>query len=181
MTYTEIIQSLANNILVYFDEVYHSAEFFVNDKNIKKPAIALGDEWIPLAPEDTKETIYIRRNGEDEVTDELRVGGCGAKSYKMRSSLRIVFFKDHATNHNEILSKLMQSVLISGTKLKSVIRDKFKLLKDESSGDYNFGASTAYFAIDIYALWTLTPSTCDEDFCTDIVNPLKKSSCPVAV
>lgn len=179
MTYPAIIQYLASNILLFFDEIYHSAEIIVNDKNIKQPMISLGDEWISLAPSDQKETIYIRRNGDDEVMEDLKLGGC-VKSYKMRSSLRIVYFKDHVKNHSEILSKLMQSVLVNGTKLKSIIRDKFKLLKDESSGDYNFGASTAYFAIDIYANWTLTPSTCEEDFCEDLENPLKKASCPAA-
>ena len=92
----------------------------------------------------------------------------------MRSTLRIVYFEDHVEKHNEILSKLMQSVLIGGTKLKSIIRDKFKLLKDESSGEYNFGPTTAYFAIDIYALWELKPDTCLEDFCVTLENPLKK-------
>lgn len=177
MNYSEVIQIIANNMLVYFDEIYHSAEFFINDKGIKQPAIALNDEWISLAPTDQKETVYIRRNGDDEVQEELKMGSC-SKSYKMRSSLRVVFFKDHAKNHNEILAHLMQSVLVTGTKLKSIIRDKFKLLKDESSGDYNFGASTAYFAIDIYALWTLIPDTCNEDFCVDIANPLKRELCP---
>lgn len=178
MIYADVISSLANNLTIYFDEVYHSAEIIVNDTGIKQPAISLKDEWVTLVPSDTKEIIYIRRNGDDEVMDELKLGSC-VKSYKMRSRLRIVFFKDHANNHNEILYHLMQSVLITGTKLISIIRDKWKLLKDESSGDYNFGATTAYFAIDIYALWDLIPDTCEQDFCLTLENPVKK--CPVAV
>lgn len=170
-SYPAIIQNLSSNILLYFDEVFHSAEIIVNDKGIKQPAITQNDEWISLAPSDQKETIYIRRNGDDDVMEELKLGGC-VKSYKMRSSLRLVYFKDHAKHHNEILSKLMQSVLVGGTKLKSIIRDKWKLLKDESSGDYNFGATTAYFAIDIYAIWELKPDTCEQELCIEIENPI---------
>lgn len=173
MTYSEIILFLSNNILNHFDEVYHDAEIIVNDKGVKQPAIALNDEWISLVPSDQRETIYIRRNGDDEVQEDLKLGGC-VKSYRMRSSLRIVYFKDHAKAHNKILTDLMQSVLIGGTRLKSIIRDKWKLQKEESSGDYNFGATTAYFAIDIYAIWNLIPDICEEDFCVDIDNPLKK-------
>lgn len=178
MNYSETIVNIANNILINFDEVFHSAEIIINDKGIKKPAVAFGSEWLSLAPSDQNETIYIRRNGDDEVYDELKLGSC-IKSYKMRSTLRIVFFKNNANNHSEILFKLMQSILITGTKLKTIIRDKWKLKKDESSGEYNFAADTAYFAIDIYAFWDLIPDNCDQDFCADIINPLKKEPCPV--
>lgn len=177
MTYSETIQSLSQNLLIKFDEVYFNAEIITNDKAIKLPAISLNDEWINLSPSDQRETLYIRRNGDDEVMEELKISSC-SKSYKMRSSLRVVYFKDHAKNHEQILFNLMQSVLMGGTKLKSIIRDKFKLLKDESSGTYNFGPKTAYFAIDIYAIWELKNDFCEEDFCIDIVNPLKKEPCP---
>ena len=174
MIYKEIIQTLANNLLVDFDDIYYNAETVVNDKGIKEPAIPMKDEYIPLSPSDQREIIYIRRNGDDEVLGDAQIGSC-VKSYKMRSSLRVVYFKDHATEHNKILSQLMQAVLVGGTKLNKIIRDKWKLQKDESSGDYNFGASTAYFAIDIYALWILQPDTCEQDFCFDGENPLKKN------
>lgn len=175
MKYSTIIENLSNSIIIKFDEVFHSAELItIND--VKKPMVAV-DKWIDLAPSDTKEIIYIRRNGDDEVMKDAKISSC-SKAYEMRSQLRIVFFKDHAEKHNEILSKLMQSVLISGTKLNKIIRDKYKLLKDESSGDYNFGPKTAYFAIDIYALWILQTDTCEDDFCLTLENPLTK--CPVA-
>jgi len=174
LTFSDIIQNISNNVIVYFDEVYHSTEFFVNDKGEKIPGVPNNDDWTDLSPTDQKETIYIRRNGDDEVMEELKMGSC-VKSYKMRTLLRVVFFKDHAEKHNEILARLMQSVLIQGTKLSKVIRDKFKLHKEESpNGDYNFGAKTAYFAIDIYAMWELKPDTCEEDFCTEIKNPFTK-------
>lgn len=178
MTYTQVIENLSNSILQKFDEVFHSAEIITNDKAEKMPAISKADEWFDLTPTDQRETIYIRRNGEDEVIEDLKIGSCG-KSYRMRSSLRVVFFKDHAKQHNKILSQLMQSVLITGTKLQKITQDKWKLMKEESSGEYNFGATTAYFAIDIYALWHLIPDTCDEDFCIELENPLKR--CPVVV
>lgn len=177
MTYPEVIQNLSAAILVNFDQVYHSAEVVINDKGVKFPAINQLDEWIDLSPTDQRETIYIRRNGDDEVSEDLKTGSC-SKSYKMRTHLRIVFFKDHAKKHAEILSKLMQSVLIGSTKLNRIIQDKWKLQKDESSGQFNFGANTAYFAIDIYALWTLIGETCEQDFCLEIENPLKKEPCP---
>ena len=176
MTYQQIIETLANNIANNFDTVYHSAELITvqeDGNTFKFPAVNIADEWKSLAPTDEYFQLYIRRNGEDEVQSDLRLSSCG-KGYNMRSQLRIVYFEDHAKNHNEILSKLMQSVLIGGTKLKSIIRDKVKLFKDESSGDYSFGPTTAYFAIDIYALWELKPDTCDEDFCVTLDNPLKK-------
>lgn len=176
MTYSEITENLSNNIINYFDEVYHSAEIIVNDKGIKQPAISIDDEWISLVPTDQRETIYIRRNGNDDVVEDFKIDSCG-KSYKMRTPLRIVYFKDHAKKHDETLSNLMQSVLTQGVKLRSIIRDKWKLQKDESSGDYNFGATTAYFAIDIYVTWDLLPDNCVHDFCTDIPNPIKKESC----
>lgn len=177
MTYALIIDILSTSIIGYFDEVYHSAEI-VNLEKEKFPAVSIANEWINLSPSDQKKTIYIRRNGDDEVIGELGLGSC-TKSYRVRSGLRIVFFKDHAKNHGEILSKLMQSVLVGGTKLNKITRDKWKLLKEESSGDYNFGATSAYFAIDIYALWDLQPDICEQDFCADLENPLKRESCPV--
>lgn len=180
MTYNEVIQNLCQNALNHFDEIFHSAEIIVNDKGIKQPAIALNDEWISLAPTDQKETIYIRRNGDDEVMEEMKLSSCG-KSYKMRTALRIVFFRDHAKNHSAILSNMMEAVLTGFIKLKSITRDKWKLKKEESSGDYNFGATTAYFAIDIYAIWYLQPDKCEEDFCEEIDNPIKKESCRAAV
>jgi len=179
MTYAEIIQTIATNLSTEFDEVYFNAEI-VTAEDKKFPAITNKDEWVNLTPTDQRETVYIRRKGDDEVQEELKLGSC-IKAYKMRSQLRIVYFKDHASNHSEILYKLVQSVLINNTKLNKVIQDKWKLQKDESSGSYNFGATTAYYAIDIYAYWTLQPETCEQDFCVDIVNPLKKELCPVAV
>lgn len=178
MKYSQVILSLSNSLINNFDQVYHSAEIIQADE--KFPAVSIDNEWLPLAPSDTQEAIYIRRNGDDEVMEDLKLGSC-VKSYKMRSSLRIVFFKDNAEKHSEIISKLMQSVLIGGTKLSKIIRDKYKLLKDESSGTYAFGPKAAYFAIDIYALWELKPDDCEEDFCLDITNPLKNESCLVAV
>lgn len=177
MKYNEAISQLANSILINFDEVFIDAEIVTTDSGIRFPAIIQADEWINLSPSDQKETIYIRRNGDDDVLDELKTSSCG-KAYRMRSSLRIVYFQDHAKNHNEILSKLMQSVLITGTKLGKIVRDKWRLQKDESSGDYTFGATTAYFAIDIFILWNLISETCEEDFCTELKNPLVK--CPAA-
>lgn len=177
MTYQEIIQLLANNILTHFDEVYHSADTIINDKGIKQPAVAVADEYISLAPTDQREIIYIRDNGDDQVIDELKIGSC-VKSYKMSSPIRIVYFKDHAKNHAEIIAHLMQSVLTAHTRLRSIIQNKWKLLKEESSGDYNFGATTAYFAVDISVLWNLIPDNCENDFCLSLENPLR---CPVAV
>lgn len=178
MKYQEIIQALSNSLLKQFDEIYHNAEIVTNDKGIKQPVISKNDEWISLVPTDQNETIYIRRNGDDEVLENMHLSSC-RNEYKMRTSLRIVYFRDHIENHNEIITNLIQSVLISGTKLKSVIRDKWKLQKDESSGDYNFGATTAYFAIDIYAIWNLVIDTCETDYCVEIGNPLKREPCPV--
>lgn len=171
MTYSEIIQSLSINIAETFGKVYHSAEIIQADD--KFPGVPTQKNWINLAPTDIQEGIYIRRNGDDEVQGEESIASC-VKSYKMRSQLRIVFFKDNTTisNHSEILFKLMQSVLISGTKLNKIIRDKYKLLKDESSGEYTFGPTAAYFAIDIYALWNLLPDRCEQDFCVELENPL---------
>lgn len=173
MNYKEVIESISNNLINYFDEVYHSAEIIINDEGIKEPAISKNDEWISLVPTDQKEIIYIRRNGDDDVWEDLKIGSC-IKSYKMRTPLRIVYFKDHCNNQDEIMFKLMQSVLISGTKLRSIIRDKWRLQKEESSGEYNLGATSIYFAIDLLAFWELKPDTCQEDFCVELENPLKK-------
>jgi hypothetical protein len=172
MTYSETIQNLATNLITYFDKVYHSAEIIVSDTQVKLPAVPINDEWFSLAPSDQSETVYIRRNGDDEVMEDLKLSSC-VKSYKMRSSLRIVYFKDNAKNFAEILHNFTQSCLVVNTKLNRIIRDKWRLQKDESSGNYNFGATTAYFAIDIYALWELKSDTC-EDLCLTIDNPLKK-------
>lgn len=179
MNYPDIITTIAQRLLESFDEVYHSAEIIQTDKG-KFPAISQGDEWISLTPTDQQEILYIRRNGDDQVYDELRIGSC-IKSYKMATPLRIVYFKDHAKDPGKALYKAMQSILIGGTKLSGIIQDKFRLLKDESSGDYNLGATTVYFAIDISARWDLDPQHCEEDFCVDIINPLKKVPCPAVV
>lgn len=178
MTYPETIQLLTANLSSNFDTVYHSAEVItIESKNSKDkfPAITKDNEWIKLAPTDIKEGVYIRRNGDDEVSRELKLSSCG-KAYEMRSQLRIVYFKDNAKNHEEILFKLMQSALTQSTKIKSIIRDKFKLLKDESTGDYNFKPTTCYFAIDIYGFWNLNHDMCEQDFCIDVENPVCKNS-----
>jgi len=172
MTYQEVILNLSNSLVQYFDDVYHSAEILTVD-NERIPVINLKDDWKYLAPTDEGQNLYIRRNGDDEVMEELRLGSC-IKSYKMRSQLRIVYFEDYAEKHNEIIAHLLQSVLIGGIKLVRMVRDKWKLKKDESSGEYVFKPSTAYFAIDIYVFWELKPDNCDQDFCVDIENPVKK-------
>jgi hypothetical protein len=177
MTYSEIIQNIAVSLLLRFDEVYHSAEIILNEKGEKMPAIPVQDEYIDLVFSDQKETIYIRRNGDDEVMEEMKISSC-AKAYKMRTPLRIVYSKDHANNHADIIFKLMQSVLVTGTKLKGIVRDKWKLQKDESTAKLNLGATSAFFAIDIYAIWQLMEDNCEQDICVDIENPLKKELCP---
>lgn len=174
MTYSEIISLITNKLVGYFDEVYHSAEIITTDANVKFPAITDGDGWLSLVPTDQREIIYIRRNGDDEMISDLGIGGCMV-AYKMRTPLRIVYFKDHAQNLDSILSKILIASLVSHTTIRSVIRDKWKLMKEESSGDYNFGATTAYFAVNIYANWQLIPDKCEEsDFCITIDNPVKK-------
>ncbi len=173
MTYPQIISLVAINLTNYFDKIYHSVEI-VSNENEKFPAIPIADEWISLVPSDQNETVYIRRNGDDQLYGEEIIGSC-VKTYKMQSSLRLVYFKDNANNHDEIIFKLMQSILLRSTKIKSIIRDKWKLLKDESNGDYNFGATTAYFAIDFYAYWILKPDLCEQDFCMTIENPFLTS------
>lgn len=174
MIYSEIIQSLAQNISNYFDKVYHSAEIITTDSGERFPAASIKDEWISLVPTDQRETLYIRRNGDDEVVGDAKLGSC-IKSYNMRSQLRIVYFKDNANNEAQIIFKLLQSVLTGHTKLNKIIRDKWKLQKEETSNsNYNFGATTVYLAIDIYALWTLQPDVCENDFCITIDNPLCK-------
>ena len=176
MTYSEIIEVIANNLSERFCEVYHSAELIfttdASNKQVKFPAINQDKEWIRLAPEDIEETIYIRRSGDDEVFEELKLGSC-SKAYKMRSPLRIVYFRDNSKK-DEPLFKLMQSVLLMNTKIRSIIRDKWKLLKAESSGDYSFKPTTVYLAIDIYAIWELKSDVCEQDFCIDIPNPIIK-------
>ncbi len=172
MTYRETILNIANKIAERFDKVYHSAEIVINDNGIKIPAVSVGEEWIYLGPLDQEQMIYIRRNGDDDA-EEFKLGSC-TKAYRMRTSTRIVFFQDFADNHNKIISELLQSVLIQGVKLNRVVIDKFRLLKEESSADYNFGPTTAYFALDISVYWDLQPDKCDHDFCVDDENPIKK-------
>lgn len=177
MTYSETILNLANSLLSQFDEVFHSVEILQNEKGEKLPTFPVNDEYIDVVFSDTKETVYIRRNGDDEVFEDLRIGSC-VKSYKMRTPLRIVYSKDYAEDHTTILFKLMQSVLTGGTKLKGIVRDKFKLAKDESTGKLRLGASSAYFAIDVYVFWNLLPDSCEQDICIELQNPLKKEICP---
>lgn len=178
MIYSEIILNLSNSLLQNFDEVFHSVEIIQNEKGERIPAYPFADEYKDVVFSDTKETVYIRRNGDDEVQSEENISSC-RKSYKMRTPVRIVYSKDFAADHPNIVFKLMQSVLISGIKLKGIVRDKFKLQKDESTGKLNLGATSAYFAIDVYVLWQLLPDSCEQDICVDTPNPLKKELCLV--
>lgn len=175
MNYANTIAQISTNLAKYFDNVYHSAELVFNDKNLKIPAIPSNDDWIDLSPSGERETVYVRRNGDDAMVFQQGIGSC-AKAYKMRTPLRIVYFQDRTAFHFGILSKLMQASLIQNTTLNRVIRDKWKLAKEESSGDYPMGASTAYFAIDIDMMWDLLPDSCDNDFCITLDNPLKQCS-----
>jgi hypothetical protein len=177
MNYPDIILTLGNSLLNHFDEVYHSAELIVNDKKVMMAAVPNGEEWTSLMPSDQKETVYIRRNGNDEVMQDLRTGGC-SKFYLMQTPLRIVLFKDFEKDPGRIIARLMQSILITNVKLIRIIRDKWKLLKEESSGIYDFGPSTLYFAIEVFVLWELSPNRCAEDLCLEYPNPLKKGSWP---
>lgn len=173
MNYSDSILNLANSLLNHFDEVFHSVEIIQNEKGEKLPAYPFGDEFIDVVFSDTKETVYIRRNGDDEAVEDLKIGSC-VKSYKMRTPVRIVYSKDYAKDHTNIIFKLMQSVLIGGTKLKGIVRDKFKLQKDESSGKLNLGGSSAYFAVDVFVFWQLLPDNCEQDICLTLENPFKK-------
>jgi hypothetical protein len=172
MNYTETILNLSNSLLQSFDEVFHSVEIIQNDKGEKLPAYPLEDEYIDVVFSDTKETVYVRRNGDDEA-EELKIGSC-VKSYKMRTPVRIVYSQDQAKDHNTILFKLMQSVLIGGTKLKGIVRDKFKLQKEESTARLRLGATSAYFAVDVYVFWQLLPDNCEQEICLTLENPLRK-------
>jgi hypothetical protein len=176
MTYSEVILSLANNLATGFCEVYHSVELvyiFEDGQVVEKfPSIPRAKEWIKLAPTDVKDTIYIRRNGDDFVSEELRLSSC-SKSYKMRTPLRIVYFNQNGDSA-QALFKMMQSVLLQGIKISGVVRDKFKLLRDESSGEYNFNSKSVYVAVDVHAFWELVTDTCEQDFCISIDNPIKK-------
>lgn len=176
MTYTDIIGSLVNRLAENFAEVYHSAEqvrIFDNGKLSEFfPAINHGKEWVKLAPEDIHDTIYIRRAGEDSVADQMRIGSC-VKAYKMRTPLRIVYFKDNG-NSQQALFYLMQAVLSQSVALTTIIRDKFKLMREESNGAYNFSPATVYLAIDVSIIWDLLSDKCDQDFCVKLDNPVKK-------
>lgn len=175
MTYPEIIQSLATSLTGYFDTVYHSVEIITDENKSKMPAYPSGDEYLPLIDLDQQEYVYIRRNGDDEVFEEEKLSSC-KKAYKMRTPLRIVYSRDNASNQAEVLYKLMQGVLIQGTKIKGVVRDKFKLAKDESSAKFSLSANTIYLAVDVFVFWSLRPDNCDQDFCFDLENPLKNCS-----
>lgn len=168
-TYHDIILQLTQRLSNNFDKVYHSAEVVTIEKE-RFPAISTQREWFNLSPKDTQEILYIRRNGDDEVYSEEPQGSC-SKAYRMRSQLRIVYFNDHDANGEQVLFKLMQSVLISNTKIVRIVRDKYRLQRDESSGSYEFGPQTVYVAIDIYAMWMLQQDICEQDFCIDIENP----------
>lgn len=172
MKYFESIQKLAASLAMNFDVVYYNAEIIVNDKNRRVPAVPQGDEYVDLSPSDQKEILYIRRNGDDAVTGDLRIGSC-VKSYKMATPIRIVYFRDHTDlkDHWVVLAKLMQAVLVQGTQLSRIIRDKWSLARSESTGAYNFGATTAYFALDVTLLWQLDIDTCDDD-CVTLANPV---------
>lgn len=175
MKYNEIIEQIASNLSESFSEVYHSVEIVTifDDGKIseKFPAINLGKEWLSLSPADVKDTIYIRRNGDDTLQEELRLGSC-TKSYKMRTPLRIVYF--NMNGDDKALFFMMQAILSRYVRPVAVIRDKFKLLREESNGAYNFSAKTVYVAIDVFASWDLLADNCDQDFCIELDNPIKK-------
>ncbi len=176
MIYKDIIEALVLRLAEKFGEVYHSAEIvtiFDQGKITEKfPAINLGKEWLSLAPTDVTDTIYIRRNGDDSMSQEIAIGSC-AKAYKMRTPLRIVYFNDNG-NSEQALFNLMQATLSQSIKPVTIIRDKFKLLRDESMGEYNFSPTTVYLAIDVNIFWDLMADRCDQDFCITVDNPVKK-------
>ena len=171
MTYFETIQLLMNNILASFDEVHHSVEQVVIN-NLKIPAYSKDDEYINLSPTDEKEIIYIRKIGDDVASGPLKISSCG-KSYLMVTPVRIIFFRDHAEGHDKIIAELLQSVLCQHTKLVRVMTDKWKIQKEESSGDFAFGPKTAYFAVDIQVTWNLLPDSCERDYCVSTENPVR--------
>lgn len=174
MKYSEVIENLANKLAEVFGEVYHSVEIIETD-GAKLPSIVNGNDWITLEPSDQKETVYMRRNGDDSVLEELKIGSC-VKAYRMSTGLRIVYFNDSVFEHNKIISDVLRSVLVQGIKLNRVVMDKARLYKDESSGAYVFGPATLYFAVDVNVYWELKPDNCDQDFCVVLDNPIKNCS-----
>jgi hypothetical protein len=180
MKYNAIITALAEGLSAYFDEVYFDAELITNGNGLKLPAIPKGADWLTLEPTDQQERIYIRRKGDDDIQERYNLGS-ETFAYNMKSTLRIVYFRDRvpANEAGRALHNMMRGALAKHTKLLKIIRDKWKLLKEESSGDYTFGPDTLYFAIDVTVMWDLIPETCEQDFCVALNNPLKKVSCPV--
>lgn len=175
MKYNEIILSVANRLAEKFSQVYHSA-YIVNiqdkDQVHKFPAIDKGNDWLNLSPADIQDTIYIRRNGDDIMSEEVRIGSC-MKAYKMRTPLRVVYFNSWG-DEAKIMFDMMNSLLGQSIKITGIVRDKFKLLRDESNGEYSFGSRDVYLAVDINIFWDLFPDTCDQDFCVSVDNPVKK-------
>ena len=174
MKYNEVILSVANKLAEKFPVVYHSAYLVtIQDGDVihKFPAVDHGKEWVQLAPTDVNDTIYIRRNGDDFMSEELKLGSC-MKAFKMRTPLRVVYF---ATSGNEpkIMFDMMNSLLGQSMKIVGIVRDKFKLLRDESNGQYNF-TNDVYLAIDIHIFWDLFPDNCEQDFCVTVDNPVQK-------
>lgn len=174
MKYNEIILSVANKLAENFSAVYHSAYLVTiqdGDQVHKFPVIDHGKEWITLSPQDVNDTIYIRRNGDDALNEEVRIGSC-MKAFRMRTPLRVVYFNTTG-NEPQVMFKLMNSLLGQSIKITGIIRDKFKLLRDETSGQYNF-SNDVYVAIDIQVFWDLFPDRCEQDFCVSVDNPIKK-------
>lgn len=176
MTYADVIQKLVTNLAGNFSKVFHSAELItiIDQGKIvdKYPAINVDKEWLELAPTDMNDMIYIRRNGDDSLFKELQIGSC-TKAYKMRTPLRIVYFNMNG-NAEKSLFYMMQAVLTQSTTPVFIIRDKFKLFREESMGDYNFSPTTVYLAIDVNVFWDLLSDKCDQDFCVKLDNPVQK-------
>lgn len=155
------------------EQVYINCELFQRDGKTM-PVYKEGNDFMYIGPTDTRFMFaYIRPVGTSKRVAVDQLSSC-SKNHKLSVLHRAVFFRDHEERNFELLQKkLLAFTFDKNVDLIGTINSFQALSKLECSlGDFSFGPTTFYYAVDFNVSVSITRSDCDIDYCETIKNPI---------
>jgi hypothetical protein len=157
-------------------EVFHSV-IIIEQGEKRFPAFPKGEdkfEYVGCSSNRVM-TAYLRQSDDLKVNSVVKISSL-LNSYNVTVPHRLVFFNAREKrNHDDLLKKFLQVAFLPGVTLNRAIIDKEKLLEQEmSQGDFSFGESDFYCAIDFEVKFVIQKNNCDLEIgCFQICNPFK--------